>query len=153
MHVEPATLAHARALVGRLRESDRMELTAATGSEDHQFVIEQSILGSSQAWAAMVGDRVIGLGGVSPVGHLAYVGSPWFVASDEIRDHTHRFLLLSRRKTQSMLAEYDMLTNWVDARNAASIRWLKWLGYIVEAPQPFGARQLPFCRFWRRKNV
>lgn len=153
MHIAPATLEQAGALAGRLRQSDREELTAATGSEDHRFLIEQSIVGSSQAWACMLADRVVGLGGVTPVGHMAYVGSPWFVAADEISRHATTFLRHSRKKTQAMLREYDLLTNWVDARNTASIRWLKWLGYIVEAPAPFGAWQLPFCRFWRRRNV
>lgn len=51
-----------------------------------------------------------------------------------------------------LAAPFALLTNYVDARNAVSIRWLRWLGFEIEPAAPFGIHGLPFHRFSMRVN-
>jgi len=50
------------------------------------------------------------------------------------------------------LAGYSHLENWVDARNTKAINWLRWLGFTVHDPVPFGVAGLPFHRFDMRRE-
>jgi hypothetical protein len=53
----------------------------------------------------------------------------------------------SRETIHLLRRVYGPLENWVDARNRLAIRWLRWCGFEIEAPAPYGPHELPFCRF------
>ena len=46
-----------------------------------------------------------------------------------------------------MAGGYTWLVNWVDDRNTCAIRWLKWMGFTIHEPEPYGVANLPFRRF------
>ncbi|MNC81827.1 hypothetical protein D3C75_1350850 [compost metagenome] len=46
-----------------------------------------------------------------------------------------------------MLERHPTLTNYVDARNLAAIRWLQWLGFRMDSPVPYGPHRLTFRQF------
>ena len=71
---------------------------------------------------------------------------PWAVFTTAIDRHPIPFL----RGARAWMRGVDgFLLNYVDARNAATIRWLHWLGFVIEKPMPYGVNAEPFCRFWR----
>jgi hypothetical protein len=45
---------------------------------------------------------------------------------------------------------FPEMRNYVDARHARSIRWLKWLGFTIEEARPMGFAGLPFHPFGMR---
>jgi len=49
--------------------------------------------------------------------------------------------------------KFSLLYNYVDARNVKSIKWLRWLGFQLDEPAPYGVRGLPFHRFELRGKV
>ena len=51
----------------------------------------------------------------------------WLLATDGLLPHSRLFLEESREWVESRARRF-VLWNYVDARNAAHIRWLKWLG-------------------------
>jgi hypothetical protein len=134
-------------LGGRLRQADVEEIKAACGLGG-QEVLVQAVLKSRQADAWLVNERLVAMSGVSRSLTQAGVGIVWMLASAEA-DLFPKYLLRGQRDyVQELLQGHDMLFNFVDNRNIKSQRWLKWLGFHLGDPVPFGVAQLPFRPFW-----
>jgi hypothetical protein len=52
-----------------------------------------------------------------------------------------------------MQREYPVLFNFVHADNHVSIKWLSWLGFVIQGAQPAGPEGAPFRFFYRRLRV
>lgn len=71
---------------------------------------------------------------------------PWSVFNSEICRHPVEFLRICKQWANS----YDVtLRNAVSAEDHTAIRWLKWMGFHVEHPEPMGAHGELFCWYWR----
>lgn len=152
-HVEirPATFRDALTLV--LRKADREEVEALSG-RDPRAVLVESVERSTSAWAGTADGKLVCLFGVVPMTLIGVTGVPWLLGSDDVCAYSRQFLRRNRAYVRGMLEEYPVLRNVVDVRNAVSIRWLGWLGFTLGAPQPMGARGLPFIPFgMESKNV
>lgn len=143
--IRPATPDDARALV--LRAADRAEIDALTG-RDPRAVLAESVDRSTSAWAGCADGALVCLFGVVPLSLAGVTGIPWLLGSDAVTRYGRPFLRRNRAYVRTMLREYPVLRNVVDARNAVSIRWLKWLGFTMGQPVPMGVRGLPFIPFW-----
>jgi hypothetical protein len=75
------------------------------------------------------------------------VGVPWLLGTPEISKHARAFLTLSKEWVEREAEHYSRLENWVDARHTRAVKWLKWLGFAVDDPQPYGVEGVPFHRF------
>jgi hypothetical protein len=145
--VRRATPADAVDLAPRLRRADVDEVWAASGSGPNDALLRAVEAGS---WAGTVDGEVEAIFGTHPMTLLGDVGCIYLLGSDAIERHARPFLRMSRRYVQAVRQDYGVLMNWVDARNAASVRWLRWLGFAIMSPAPFGPFGLPFHRFEMR---
>ncbi|GFM33015.1 hypothetical protein [Desulfovibrio subterraneus] len=136
---------HLTPLYGRLRRSDCNEVLAATGLVP-EAGLERSFALSSLVWAVLRREEVIALFGAG-AGRRADTGSPWMLGTDALNDMARGFAIHSLRYIGLMRHRYPYLENWVDARNHASIRWLRRCGFTVEKAAPFGPFGLPFHNF------
>lgn len=68
----------------------------------------------------------------------------WAVFSKAIDRHPIAFLRESRRLAQAFDCQ---IVNYVDARNVKAVKWFKWLGFEVCAPEPYGPHGALFHRF------
>ena len=143
---EPAHEGHVAILAPRVREADRREIWAAS-HRDPEHALAHGLRLSDRAWAGYGDGRLACLFGVGPASLLGRVGVPWLIGSDDLVRHQTAFLRRSRPVLATLFDGYDVLTNFVDARNEASIRWLGWLGFRFGDPAPFGPDRLPFYRF------
>ena len=145
----PAVAGDAADLAHRLRAADMDELHAAHGPDaDPLALLENGLQITPDAMAAVQGGRVIALLGCAPAGTmLTPCGVPWLLGSDECARHGRLFVSLGRREVADWLRRFGRLENYVDARNAASIRWLRRLGFTIHPPQRLGAAL--FHRFTR----
>lgn len=75
-------------------------------------------------------------------------GMPWLLATDEIEFNSVWFLKQSKRLLKEWLEEYGILTNYIYAKNYASIEWLKWLKF--DFPEEVTINDEPFLRFEKR---
>ncbi|UZP67383.1 hypothetical protein N1030_17575 [Desulfovibrio mangrovi] len=140
-----ATQSHVDGLRGRLRRSDCGEVLAATGLAPDAG-LERSFSMSCMAWAVVEKAEVIAMFGVG-ASSLSGTGSPWLLGTDALVRQVRGFIQHSREYIDLMRQRFPNLVNWVDARNAASVRWLGWCGFTVEEPVPFGPFGLPFHKF------
>jgi hypothetical protein len=147
----PATLAMAEYLAPRLRRADKEEVFAASGMEAGEALI-QAVRMSRRTDAWIFDDKPEAIAGVCDLpGHPA-CGVIWMLASDVVDKAPKRLMMGNREYVQELLTEYDVLFNFVDNRNTKAQRWLKWLGFQLAAPAPYGVMGLPFRHFWMAKG-
>lgn len=146
-----ATLADAHSLAPRLRAADLEELRAAHGADaDALGILRHGVAVTPDALAAVQDGLVIALLGCAPGGTmLTPCGIPWLMGSDECAAHARIFVARGRQAVGEWLRQYGRLENCVDARHAASIRWLKRLGFTIHPVQRGGPDGALFHRFTR----
>ncbi len=132
-----------------MREADRQEVIATSGPDVLAGILA-SMRCTPEPMAMLHRGELAALFGVAPLSLLDGIGSPW-VLGTELLDRLPGALTRSARHYLArMLRTYPVLLNHVDARNAASIRWLRRVGFAVHAPVPFGLHGLPFHPFEMR---
>ena len=151
----PATDAHVRDIAARLRQPDREEMTAAHGLNAEDAVVRLSLVraaaASSRALVAVDGQtgQAVALLGCAPVSLVGGVAAPWLLGTDECQQYRRDLLERGRAAVWAWQQEWPVLVNHCDARHTAALRWLRRLGFTLDAPQPWGALGMPFVRFHR----
>jgi hypothetical protein len=126
------------------RKADREEMQACAGAGVEQC-LQLGLEHSLRAWViesgglplAACGDTMAAIG----------IGVPWMVTTNHIDSNRRGFMRASKAVMLEMLQRHQVMANYVDARNAAAIRWLEWLGATVDDPAPYGVAGLPFRKF------
>lgn len=150
--VAPPTEADIVAIAADMRPADRAEVWAASrlGPEP---ALRRSLDASTHAWAIRVDGQPLVLMGVGPISLLGGIGVPWLLSAGPAVRHAKVLHRAGLPILAAMRAAYPaLLVNFVDARNATSIRWLRWLGFVFEPAAPHGAFGLPFHRFTMRMS-
>lgn len=126
------------------RQADIDEMKAAAGASVMEC-LEHGLSLSLRCWSicaddepiAVVGDTMQGIG----------LGAPWMVTTTHVEKNAIGFLKASKAVLADMLTRHATLSNMVDQRNVAAIRWLSWLGFTIDPAVPAGAEGLPFHKF------
>lgn len=109
-----------------MRYADRQECRAAVGMSP-ELALLFSVQSSTEAYTLVSpGGDPVGICGLS-AGHGEGDRMIWLLATDGLLSHSRLFLEESREWVEEHARRY-LLWNYVDARNAVHIRWLKWLG-------------------------
>jgi hypothetical protein len=133
-------------LVRNMREADKDEVNAATRM-GLRNAVSSSVTMSSYAKTGLVDGALVCMWGVCPISLISKKGTPWMLGTDLIKKKQKIFLKRSKPWLEDIKKDYNYLENYVDARNTLSIKWLKWLGFKVEDPIPYGVNGEPFHKF------
>jgi hypothetical protein len=137
------------AIAPRLRQADAREIWAAWGMTQ-AVAIAATIASPGPGWACELDGSPVAIFGAVRAREPG-TGYPWLVAADCIERYPVHFYRTSRAVIARLQEMFSFLENWTDARNMLSIRWLRWAGFTVEPPTPWGALGLDFHHiFWRR---
>lgn len=150
--IELLSQAYVDQMKGRLRYSDELEVGAACG-QSADWGLQRSYELSEAAWVGLIGDNPVCAWGVVRTSILSSVGVPWLLATPEFEEEGLEIVKQSKTYSELMKSRFRLLTNYVDARQEKSIRWLKWLGFTIEEAKPYGLLQLPFHNFWMKGNL
>lgn len=137
----------------RLRDEDWRDAEAVTPMKPRQAVWQAAW---SSDWVVAVrrgeglGALCLALIGVARA-PMPGVGVCWMLSAAEFFDHPLTLARFTRPFIARMFERYNTLTNWVDARNATTLRWLSWAGFDIGEPRPFGPQALPFHRVEMRR--
>lgn len=146
----PAEVSHVAEIARKCRAADRDEIWAAEKITPEEALLNGLAM-SPVTWTGVADGLPICMFGVSPWCILGAAGAPWMIGTTDIKPHARAFLKGSKKALEAMREPYDMLVNLVDARHVQAIRWLKWLGFTVHAPIPYGPFGMAFHPFeWRR---
>jgi hypothetical protein len=142
-----ATRADAVSLAPRLRESDKREIMAAYGMEPEAALLDSlEVSDADMVWAARLeGDSEV-MFGVNYLGGGA--GGIWMVGSDRIYENPRNFMIHCWHYLAVMHKRYPYLTNFVDVRHQAALRWMRNLGFeAVQFIPKFGHEGRPFIQY------
>lgn len=124
------------------RQQDAEELWAGFRVTPRQALIA-GIEGSSATFFSINGNP----GGIFGCTDHGELGIPWAIFTETIERYPRAFLKACREPVTTMKKKHSHLMNFVDARNTHVIGWLEFMGFTIEAAQPFGVDQMPFNRF------
>lgn len=139
---------HVLELARTMRPEDAAEVLAA-GHATPFLAIEASLGASTSAWALLLGGELAAIFGIveeAPHGLLLGPGRgiPWALTSTAVPKHRKAFLRASRAAAGLFLRRCPELHQFIDARYAAALRWVRRLGFEVLPAEPFGPHALPF---------
>ena len=150
-YLRRATYEDVEKLRHRIRKEDNDETLASCGAEA-SIALKYSFLCSELCWVVVHNGVVSAMLGVSPDTSGDGKGSPWLLASDDFANLNKYILRHCRTFIGIMWEEFNYLENWVDDRNETSKRWLKWCGFTIEEPEPYGVEGRLFRRFWTKEK-
>lgn len=145
----PANQAHVEAMLPFVRQADRDEVLASAG-KPIESLLGECVRTSVSAWVGLVDGEPICLFGLASPSLLSDTGIPWMIGTDGIDQYSKAFLRRSLWVVAMWRSDYPVLRNWVDVRNKTAIRWLRWLGFTLNEPEPYGVAGLPFHPFEMR---
>jgi len=142
-------------LASSLRSADLQEIKSNVG-EDPLAHIERSILHSDPCYTVLNEKNApVAVFGVIPDSQEVGVGKIWMLASEEFVSYRYIFLRHCREWIERLQQEYNVLWNYVDARNRMHIRWLNWCGFkFIRSINEHGVKRIPFLEFEKvRKSL
>lgn len=149
IRVRPARPEDAAALAPRLRPADLREIEARSGRSPQEVLAYG--LTHGDAYAVEKDGVIAALFGVAPTPEPK-LGCVWLLGSDDIQTFRLTFLRHSREWLSVLFKDYDLLGNFVDARNEVHIQWLQWLGFRFLRRLPMGRHGETFIEFVRLKS-
>lgn len=144
--VLPVTAADVPAILPFVRQADIDEITEALGIPMEEALID-AVTDSLNTKKIVVDGEVVAVFGDATYSILGSVGIPWLISTTHVERHARAFLKVCKPEVQGMLTRHTHLLNYVDARNTAAIRWLKWLGFTFAPAIPYGPKGFPFHPF------
>ncbi len=137
-------------LKDHLKEEDINEIWASnnvTPEEALSSGIDKSIF-----CCTIENGHPIGMFGINPKSVLGDRATIWLLGSEELKKYQYRFVKYSRKFIEMMLGFYPYLDNYIDVRNKASIKWLKFCGAKFDKPEAYGKEQKLFRHFYFRRT-
>ena len=143
----PATRAHASTLANVMRETDKEEIYASSGSNPY-FALIRGMESTPYCWTAVDDQGPIAMWGIAELDKYAVNGIPWGLCAERAcTEYRLPFLREGLRCTKEGRKRYRHLENWVYAKNTEHIRFIRWCGYHVHPAVPHGFLNEPFHRF------
>lgn len=147
--IVPSTVDHVPILAASMRAEEIAEAMAMAGLSPLDATA-QSLARAIRAWTWIIDGEPACMFGVGTRNIAGDTGWPWLITTYAVERHPMTFLRHCRECVDEMLRIFPHLENYVDARHRLCVRWLKWLGFTVHAPEAFGVAGLPFHRFEMR---
>lgn len=146
-----ATDDDAISLAPRLRAADIIEIDQASGRTPEN-ALRRSVEVTDVPVAVTLDGQVELIFGVHTTSLMSRAGAPWLLGSDEVDNHPRRFLRASKEFVDVWRKDYTLLHNYVYHGHERSILWLKWLGFTLHDPEPFGPWGSMFHKFTMRSD-
>lgn len=144
LRFEPDCTPHIGALAANMRLLDAQECWALGMSPE--TTLRASVEQSVESWVALDGNRPIAMWGLTTASFVGRTATPWLLTGIGIERHKKAFLRETKWWIENRAsAMYPHLVNIVDARYEQSLRWLRWLGFKIHDPRPFGPDGVMFC--------
>lgn len=131
-------------LAVEMREKDAAELQKL-GLEPLQALYE-CVAASQRSYVAVDKGIPFAAWGLARYSLATGCGGPWLLTGRGIEKHKRLLLAGSRYFVERMLEDCPRLVVMVDAEYKEALRWLRWLGFRLDEPVPYGPYGSPFCR-------
>lgn len=133
-----------------LAKQAKLELLASSNVKPNISILHSALVSD---WTEVIMDDYEELVGIYGIGKSYGIGVPWFIQGEKLKTKNLIIALHSRDVLSKMLDVAPILMNFVDARNRVTIKWLKWLGFIIEDSSNFYLhdKTVPFKLFYMER--
>lgn len=147
--VVPAGRVYANQLAPHLRYNDRLEIMASSGMEPLEALIDSiAVSDEDMCWAATLNGLPVAMFGANQLTEDNLVGGIWLLASPAIETNIRDFMRKCKTHLEIMHDRYEYLTNFIDARNLGTMRWLPRLGFRpCQKVEKYGHAGAPFIQY------
>lgn len=144
---EKPTLAMVEHIAANMRDEDRREVWASSNSTPYEALFN-GWNASHLVTVVTVNNIPCVMLGLVKRDVLSGHGVPWLLGTEGALKHRRQFLKLSPPVIEEMLNVCPVLYNYVHVENTLSIVWLRWLGFTIMNPEPYGANGELFHKFF-----
>lgn len=150
--IVPAGRVYANQLAPHLRISDKIEIWAASGMDPLTALLESvEVSDDDMCWAATLNKHPVAMFGANRLSEE--IGGIWMLASPGIYHNTRDFMRHSIDYLARMHERYEYLTNFIDARNLPTQRWLPRLGFKpCQQVDDYGHEKVPFIQYVSKRK-
>lgn len=141
--VLPVSVDEAEDISMIVRHADREEIYAL--GMDMVEALKTCFGGSMKASKIVIDGKIVAVFG--DAFHDSEIGVPWLISTQHVEGRPKAFLSVCKPEVQEMLTRHRSLLNFVDVRNRAAVKWLKWLGFEFMDAIPYGPKQMLFYPF------
>jgi len=131
------TLEMVEAIAADMRDVDAAEVWASSHHTPLQSLMASWELSDFAAIATHNGEPLVMLGIVKR-DILSGSGVVWMLGCNAVMKHRKQLLSETKPLIEEMLTICPRLCNMVHSKNTSSITWLKWLGFTIDEPVPYG---------------
>lgn len=147
-HVKRATEDDIKNIAPRLRQIDKDEIMASSGSVPEECLLRAlndfPALGTWAVYNNGTPEIIFGC----TLSADPNMGIPWMVSTDALAKAPREFIKKCKMWITGFQKQFPVLKNFVSAKNTLHIRWLKWCGFeFVQLHGEFGAGKEPFWEF------
>lgn len=132
-----------------LRQQDRDECSASSFVLPRESMMVGAMV-STHCWVITADDVPVCIFGCVQYDDTS--ATMWMLGTDEMNSRRVAFRIAAKTKhyCDLMNASHPVLFNYIDERNTASLRWLKWAGFeILDFVPDYGVERRPFYLFAR----
>jgi hypothetical protein len=136
-------------VANNLRKEDREEILASVGIEP-SLALPAYVREGREVYAAGLcsDNRAEILYGFDPIFGVDRAAVIWLLSTPRIYDHPVEFVMRTKELYEEAHQRFDLLTNFIDARNRRHIVWLRSLGFVMlRRVEKFGYAGTPFIEF------
>lgn len=150
--IVPAGRVYANQLAPHLRLTDQREIMASSGMEPLEALISSvEVSDEDMCWAATLNKLPVAMFGANRL--TEDVGGIWLLASNAIGTNKLDFMRQCKDHLEIMHERYEYLTNFIDARNLPTMRWLPRLGFRpCQRIEKYGVAGAPFIQYVSQRN-
>ncbi len=149
-YVQGGSLEDCLAVARDISPADAAEIRAACGAAP-ETALRRCFSMSFRCWSVVYGGRRVFVFGLARE-DWRWV-TPWAFSTPEVSRFSVAFLKGSRFVASRLFARYPYMRNWVDARYTKSVLWLRFMGFTLGAPKPYGVYGMDFIPFWHKKEA
>jgi hypothetical protein len=124
-------------MASNMRERDTLECMRGWGNTPLK-ALKLSVELSDYSRALVLDDEPLAMWGMVKGTPTVGDGYPWMLSANGIERHKRLLLRGSKIFLDEMLSICPKLSARVDAEYPEAVRWLKWLGFELRGPEPFG---------------
>jgi hypothetical protein len=145
------TVEMVESIAADMRQADANEVWAS----NHHTPLESMMKGweaSDFSTVAMCDGEPLVMIGLVKRDVLSGSGVVWMLGANRAMKYKKEFFRQTKPVIDEMLTICPRLCNMVHGKNTSSVQWLKWLGFTIDDPIPYGPDGELFHRFYLERS-
>lgn len=142
----PTVAADLVELEENIRDIDKLECEVILGLSVKK-ALQLSTAMSYETLTGRVNGDLVAVFGIASVNILTTEATPWLLATNNIDKYIFAFTRNNKKIIAKWKKRHSIMRNYIHVDNKITIRWLRWLGFDIQPPKPYGVKGELFHQF------